>query len=161
MVVFLGISQGVFTWLYVCLHCDFPNKNCSCSQEWNHSSRQLLTFSTFRQHREGCLKQALFTTILATDDIHRESRGWVLASVYFLFSFCSYGWNDQSFDSMLEEELDAAKRDGTCTARVSLDILEVEEVLGEFFLGDQIGRFVIVLGQLARGLQLDFLSSLR
>lgn len=43
------------------------------------------------------------------------------------------------FQRLLIEEFDSAKGDGECAARVILDVDDVEEVLAEFFLGDQIG----------------------
>jgi hypothetical protein len=39
-------------------------------------------------------------------------------------------------ESMLEEELDAAQSDSERTARVFLDILEMEEILSQFFVSD-------------------------
>jgi hypothetical protein len=43
--------------------------------------------------------------------------------------------------------------------RVLLDILDVQEILSEFFVGDQIGRLVIVIRKLADGANIGFLSS--
>jgi hypothetical protein len=54
-------------------------------------------------------------------------------------------------ESRLEEELDAAKRDSASTAGVIFDILDVEEVLSKFFLGDSVWGFAIVLRSLAHG----------
>ena len=48
----------------------------------------------------------------------------------------------------VEEELDAAQGDGRAPARVLLDILDVEEILSEFFLGDLVWGLVRVLRQL-------------
>jgi len=39
---------------------------------------------------------------------------------------------------MLEEKLDTAKGNGRRTARVLLDVLQIEEVLAQVFLGDLI-----------------------
>jgi hypothetical protein len=39
-------------------------------------------------------------------------------------------------EGMLEEELDAAQSNGERTAGVFLDILEMEKILSQFFLGD-------------------------
>jgi hypothetical protein len=49
------------------------------------------------------------------------------------------------------EKLDAAQGHGTGTARVVLDVLEIEEVVTEFFLRDAVGGLVLVLRQLADG----------
>lgn len=45
-------------------------------------------------------------------------------------------------------------------AGVVLDILEEEEILSEFFLGDEVGRLVVVLGELADGADIGLLGSL-
>jgi len=50
-----------------------------------------------------------------------------------------------SVEGVLEEELDAAKRDRARTAGVIFDMLAVEEVLSKFFLGDSVWGFAIVL----------------
>ena len=42
-----------------------------------------------------------------------------------------------------------------------LDVDDVEEVLAEFFLGDQVGRLVIMFGELADGSGVGLLSPLR
>jgi hypothetical protein len=52
----------------------------------------------------------------------------------------------KSVERLLEEEPDSAKGDGGRVARVMLDVDDVEEVLAEFFLGDQVGRLVIMFG---------------
>jgi hypothetical protein len=51
----------------------------------------------------------------------------------------------RSAEGLLEEELDAAERDCARTAGVVLDILEIEEVLSEFFLRDHVGGLVRVV----------------
>jgi hypothetical protein len=60
-----------------------------------------------------------------------------------------------------EEEPDSAKGDGGRVARVMLDVDDVEEVLAEFFLGDQVGRLVIMFGELADSSSVRLLSPLR
>jgi len=42
-----------------------------------------------------------------------------------------------------------------------LDILDVEEILFEFFLGDEVRRLVVVLGELAHCSDVGFLSAFR
>jgi hypothetical protein len=56
----------------------------------------------------------------------------------FLLAWCSNKaeGGPVSVEGMLEEELDAAKRDSARTAGVIFDILDVEEVLSKFFFGD-------------------------
>jgi hypothetical protein len=56
-----------------------------------------------------------------------------------------------SVEGLFEEELDAAQRDRARTAGVRLDILDVQEILSECFLGDHVWGRVIVLSQLAHG----------
>jgi hypothetical protein len=65
-----------------------------------------------------------------------------------------------SVQSLLEEELDAANGDGAGGPRPLLDILDVEEVLSEFFLGDEVGRLVIVLGEQSHGPNVHLLCAL-
>ena len=50
---------------------------------------------------------------------------------------------------MLIEELDPAQRNGAGHSGPAGDVGAVEEVLTQFLLGDEIRRFVIVLGELA------------
>jgi hypothetical protein len=50
-----------------------------------------------------------------------------------------------SVEGLLEEELDAAQRDRARTAGVIFDMLDVEEGLSKFFLGDEVWGFAIVL----------------
>jgi hypothetical protein len=66
-----------------------------------------------------------------------------------------------SGERMLEEKLDPAQGDGARAAGVLLDMLEVEEILSELFLGDQGRGFVIVLRQLAHGSDVHLLSPFR
>jgi hypothetical protein len=42
-----------------------------------------------------------------------------------------------------------------------IDVDDVEEVLAEFFLGDQVGRLVIMFGELADSSSVRLLSPLR
>jgi hypothetical protein len=56
-----------------------------------------------------------------------------------------------SVEGLFEEELDAAQRDRARTAGVLLDMLDVQEILSEFFLGDHVWGLVIGLSQLAHG----------
>ena len=42
----------------------------------------------------------------------------------------------------LDEELDSAQGDGRCGTGLVLDILDVQEILSEFFLGDQVSDFL-------------------
>ena len=51
--------------------------------------------------------------------------------------------------------------DGRGRQRVLLDILDVQEILSEFFLADEIRRLVVVLGELAHGADAGFLSPFR
>lgn len=44
-------------------------------------------------------------------------------------------------EGRLEEELDPAQSDSGSWACVLLDILDVEEILSKFFLGDEVRRF--------------------
>ena len=62
-------------------------------------------------------------------------------------------------ESVLEEKLDAAQGNGDAAAGVILDILDVEEILSKFFLGDQIRGFVKVLRELSNGADVAFLST--
>jgi hypothetical protein len=52
---------------------------------------------------------------------------------------------------VLIEKLDAAQGDGTGTARVVLDVLEIEAVGTAFLLRDAVGGLVVMLRQLADG----------
>src|SRR3989442_14477347 len=54
-----------------------------------------------------------------------------------------------SAQRVFEEELDPAQRNGAPAPRPLLNILDVEEILPQFFLGDQVGGFLVVLGELA------------
>jgi hypothetical protein len=65
-----------------------------------------------------------------------------------------------ALEGLFEEELDATQRDGAGAARVVFDVLDREEVLSEFFLGDHVGGFVIVLRQLAHGPDVHLLCAL-
>ena len=60
-----------------------------------------------------------------------------------------------------EEELDAAQCNRARAPRVLLDMLEGEEILSEFFLGDHVWGCVIVLSQLAHGPDVHLLRTLR
>lgn len=60
-----------------------------------------------------------------------------------------------------EEELDSAQGDGCSVARVMLDVDDIEEVLAEFFLGDQVGRLVIIFSELADCSGVGLLSPFR
>ena len=51
--------------------------------------------------------------------------------------------------------------DGRGRQRVLLDILYVEEILSEFFLGHEVWRFAVMLGELALCSDVGFLSALR
>src|SRR5438034_67150 len=53
----------------------------------------------------------------------------------------------QALEGRLEEEFDAAERDGGGGAGHFLFQREVEEILAQFLLGDEIGGFAIVFGQ--------------
>jgi len=66
-----------------------------------------------------------------------------------------------SVERLLKEEPDSAQGDGGRVARVMFDVDEVEEVLAEFFLGDQVGRLVIMFGELADSSGVRLLSPLR
>jgi hypothetical protein len=66
-----------------------------------------------------------------------------------------------SLERFIAEELDAADGDRRSGSRVLLDILDVQQILSEFFLSDEVGRLVVVLGELADGSHIAFLSSLR
>src|SRR5215475_217550 len=66
-----------------------------------------------------------------------------------------------SIERLLKEESDSAQGDGGRVARIMLDVDDVEEVLAEFFLGDQVGRLVIVFGELTDGSGVGLLSPLR
>src|SRR5437667_7457536 len=65
------------------------------------------------------------------------------------------GWTQEfeagpiSLESGLEEEFDAAERDGGGGAGHFLFQREMEEILAQFLLGDEIGGFAIVFGQSA------------
>src|SRR5229473_7580102 len=63
------------------------------------------------------------------------------------------------FQGALKKELDAADGDGHGVAGVMLDVLEVKEVLPQFFLADQVGRLVIVFRQLAHCPDVTLLSA--
>jgi hypothetical protein len=65
-----------------------------------------------------------------------------------------------SIERLLKEEPDSAQGDGGRVARVMLDVDDAEEVLAEFFLGDQVGRLVIMFGELADGSGVRLLSPL-
>jgi hypothetical protein len=49
------------------------------------------------------------------------------------------------------EKLEAAQGDGTGTTGVVLDVLEIEEVVTEFFLRDAVGGLVVMVRQLPDG----------
>jgi hypothetical protein len=66
-----------------------------------------------------------------------------------------------SVKGILEEELDATPCNRARAPRVRLDMLEVEEILAEFFLGDHVGGLVIVLSQLPYGPDVHLLSTFR
>jgi hypothetical protein len=59
---------------------------------------------------------------------------------------------------VLIKELDAAQGDGTGTARVLLDVLEIEAVVTEFFLRDAVGGRVVMLRQLANSSDIPLLG---
>jgi hypothetical protein len=59
---------------------------------------------------------------------------------------------------VLIEKLEAAQGDGTGTARVVLDILEIAKVVTKFFLRDAVGRLVVMLRQLADGPDIHLLG---
>jgi hypothetical protein len=46
-------------------------------------------------------------------------------------------------------------------SRVLLDILDVQEILSQFFLADEVRRLVIVISELLDGANIGFLRSLR
>jgi hypothetical protein len=52
-------------------------------------------------------------------------------------------------------------RDLRGSSRVLLDILDVQKVLSEFFLTDEVGRFVTMVGKLAHRPNVSFLRLLR
>jgi len=64
-------------------------------------------------------------------------------------------------EGVLEEELDATQRNRARAPRVLLDMLDVEEILAEFFLGDHVGGLVIVLSQLPYGPDVHLLRTFR
>ena len=66
-----------------------------------------------------------------------------------------------SVEGVLEEELDATQGNRARAPRVLLDILDVEEILSEFFLGDHVWGLVIVLRQLAHSPDVHLLRTLR
>jgi hypothetical protein len=59
--------------------------------------------------------------------------------------FLFWGWADQVeggpifFQRAFKEKLDAADGDGGRAAGVMFDVLDLEEVLAQLFLGDQVG----------------------
>jgi hypothetical protein len=61
---------------------------------------------------------------------------------------------------LLEEELDSAQGDGGGWPRVLLDILDVQEILSKFLLGDEVRRLLVVIGELANSSNICFLSAL-
>ena len=61
---------------------------------------------------------------------------------------------------MLVEELDAAQRDRECAERRLLVVLEVEQVLAQFFFVDAIGGLALVLRQLPHGAHVGLLGLL-
>jgi hypothetical protein len=63
-----------------------------------------------------------------------------------------------TFETVVEEELDAAKSNGAGSAGKLPDLFEVEEILPKLFLGDLIGGFAVVFGKLVHGPDVHFLS---
>jgi hypothetical protein len=66
-----------------------------------------------------------------------------------------------SIECLLVEELDPADGDRRGASRVLLDILDVQEILSKFLLGDEVGGFVVMLGELTNSSHVAFLGSLR
>ena len=61
-------------------------------------------------------------------------------------------------ERMFVEELDAAQCDGAGAAGGVLDVLEVEEVVAQFFLCDPFWGLMVMFRQLAHGLDIHLLS---
>jgi len=66
-----------------------------------------------------------------------------------------------AIESLLVHKLDATDGDGHGGARVLLDVHQVGEVLAQLFLGDLVGRLVIMFAQLAHGSDVRLLGALR
>jgi len=64
-------------------------------------------------------------------------------------------------EGLAEEELDAAQSNGSGGPGVVPDIFHPQEVLAEFFLGDKVGRLVVMVGKLTNGPQVTFLGPFR
>ncbi len=68
------------------------------------------------------------------------------------------GW-PVAFDGVLIEELDAAQGDGAGGSRPFLDILDVQEVVAQFFFSDLVRRLVVVFGEFTHGAQIHLLRA--
>jgi hypothetical protein len=64
------------------------------------------------------------------------------------------------FEGVLIEELDTADGDGAGASGPFLDILAVEEIVTEFLLCDEVGGFIVMLGELTNGPDIHLLSPL-
>lgn len=89
------------------------------------------------------------------DFIAREDDGELL----FARRANQFEGSESFVEGMLVEELDTADCDGGSGARVVLDVLEVEEVLSEFFVSNEVRGLVEMLGELADGSDLALLSA--
>ncbi len=65
-----------------------------------------------------------------------------------------------AFEGLLVEELDTAQGDGDTGARPLLEVLDVKEIVAQFFFGDLVRRLVVMLGELAYGTDLHLLCAL-
>ena len=61
-----------------------------------------------------------------------------------------------SLEHVFEEELDAGITDAHGGRAPAGDILAMDEVIKQFFFGDMIRRFVVMLDKLAHGTEIGF-----